>query len=1075
MRSEIKAVCNFLFRFLSLALIPLLLSACFFNANINSMDQGKFISNQPSQNAEVLAPVKLVFVKQPVGHVAPLALFSQQPAIELQDSTGNKIVSGPIATAKINLSLSSGTGVLSGTLSASATAGRLDFSDLMLDQEGVDKKITATLDLSVPEIGALVSAPVSVTSDAFIISSVAAPTDVYSYYARSLSTSPTVTVEGLANGDQVLLYSDNCQTQIASMVASSSSENFYLNNLSPGSYSFHAKRIVGGKPSPCSFVAFNYLIPDTVTVASSQFMNRIMEGIGVKSVDIILSRAQSTDTTVYYSHSGSTATTTQVSRTDGAIIIPAGSLSASLTYIINSDVSVTGETKLLINLEGTDTDKVAVGLKNQALILIKDAQASSKIAVSLTSGSDHACIIDSNQKVYCWGYNFFGQVGVGSLYNLFRTPQLVTAGTSYSYIEANNIRTCAISISGALYCWGSNTSAPGLVDSGTSYKMVSPGIGVTCGITSTDALKCWGSNSSGQVGNGTTTNQALPIVIDPGVSYKYINAGGSYGSVCGITLAGVLKCWGSNASGILGDGTNVDSLSPKIIDSGILYTKVAVGMGLSCGIDTSSKVRCWGSGYIGSGSYADKSVPVIVDGSESYQDIAVQKSICGLTTLGKIKCWGVNNSGELGIGDTTSSSTPLQISSAESFSKVTMGNNFACGIATTGSIVCWGSNAYGQFGTGSAFKNRLPVLLNVSESVKSVSSGGMNTCYINANDQIKCMAVTSGGGAISGEGLNVDRSSYVRVDPLQGYKQIAMSYNGYSSNACAITTGDDLKCWGNNYVGQLGQGQTDPYGHLMPESADFGTKYQKVSIGSGTICGITSSQQLKCWGQNYAGEVGNGNTLAQPTPYVVDSGVNYIDVSAGTFFTCGVTSANVLKCWGSNNSYQLGVGNTTDSSVPIVVDSGVAYSKVVASQISACAITTAGRVKCWGNNSDGRLGDGSGTTRTTPVFINDSSAYIDLSTGGDFNCGVTDANVLKCWGRNFDAQLGNGNASDQSSPVVIDSGVLYDRVSASSVATCARQLVNQKYKCWGTDPLGNLGLQHPLKMYPVNYTLGFEN
>jgi alpha-tubulin suppressor-like RCC1 family protein len=157
------------------------------------------------------------------------------------------------------------------------------------------------------------------------------------------------------------------------------------------------------------------------------------------------------------------------------------------------------------------------------------------------------------------------------------------------------------------------------------------------------------------------------------------------------------------------------------------------------------------------------------------------------------------------------------------------------------------------------------------------------------------------------------------------------------------------------------------------------------------------------------------------------------------------------------------------------VDPGVQYTKVVATSLHACGITIAGRVKCWGNNGYGRLGDGSGTARSTPVFINDSSLYLDISSGGNFNCGVTNTNLLKCWGRNFDAQLGNGDTFDQSSPVVIDSGVLYDLVSASSGSTCARQLVSQKYKCWGIDSLGNLGLKHPNRMYPVNYVIGFEN
>src|SRR5690606_279339 len=104
-------------------------------------------------------------------------------------------------------------------------------------------------------------------------------------------------------------------------------------------------------------------------------------------------------------------------------------------------------------------------------------------------------------------------------------------------------------------------NTPTLVDSGTAYKAVSAGGSHTCGITMDDVLKCWGENNRGQVGDGTYSDRETPVVIDSGVSYSSVSAGLEH--TCAITTAGVLKCWGSNWEYQLGIGDyDMDRSSP---------------------------------------------------------------------------------------------------------------------------------------------------------------------------------------------------------------------------------------------------------------------------------------------------------------------------------------------------------------------------------------------------------------------------------------------------------------------------------------------------------------------------------
>jgi len=146
-----------------------------------------------------------------------------------------------------------------------------------------------------------------------------------------------------------------------------------------------------------------------------------------------------------------------------------------------------------------------------------------------------------------------------------------------------------------------------------------------------------------------------------------------------------------------------------------------------------------------------------------------------------------------------------------------------------------------------------------------------------------------------------------------------------------------------------------------------------IAAGGSHTCALTTTGGVKCWGNNFDGQLGDGTAFANSSTPVDVSGLTsgVSAIAAGGFHTCALTTTGSVKCWGYNRSGQLGDGTTTKRATPVDVSeltSGV--SAIAAGDYHTCALTTTGGVKCWGNNFFGQLGNGLGVAeRTTPVDV----------------------------------------------------------------------------------------------------------
>ena len=203
-----------------------------------------------------------------------------------------------------------------------------------------------------------------------------------------------------------------------------------------------------------------------------------------------------------------------------------------------------------------------------------------------SSAGNHSCVIASDDKAYCWGYNGFGQLGNNNTVNSLTPVAVDTAGVLASktikQIASGGISSCVIASDDKAYCWGSNnfgqlgngnlknSSTPTPVSTtgvlaGKTIKQITAGTEFTCAIASDDKAYCWGGNSSGQLGNNSTINSGVPVAVNTsgvlaGKTIKQISAGSSH--TCAIASDDKAYCWGGNSSGQLGNNSTINSGVP---------------------------------------------------------------------------------------------------------------------------------------------------------------------------------------------------------------------------------------------------------------------------------------------------------------------------------------------------------------------------------------------------------------------------------------------------------------------------------------------------------------------------------
>ena len=354
-------------------------------------------------------------------------------------------------------------------------------------------------------------------------------------------------------------------------------------------------------------------------------------------------------------------------------------------------------------------------------------------------------------------------------------------------------------------------------------------------------------------------------------SFSAIATGQS--STCGILTGGALVCWGDNGFGKLGDGTAIDRYTPVPVSGmGSGVAQVAVGTDHACAVKTDGSAWCWGSnayGQLGDGTYTIRYAPTAVSGlATGVSKLATFRyHNCAVKLDGSAWCWGNNATGQLGDGTTTTRNTPVAVSGmASGAAQMTAGGTHSCAVKTDGSAWCWGSNANGQLGNGTTTSSTTPVAVStMASAVTMISAGFAHTCAVKTDGSAWCWGSNVSGQL--GDGTTISSTTPMAVISMaSGVTQLVAGYN----HVCVRKSGA-VWCWGWNFNGQLGDGtntqRTSPVAVL---GFDFGVT--QIAAGGSQSCAIRTNGSAWCWGSNSNGQLGDGSLTNRTLPVMVTFG-----------------------------------------------------------------------------------------------------------------------------------------------------------------------------------------------------------
>ena len=390
--------------------------------------------------------------------------------------------------------------------------------------------------------------------------------------------------------------------------------------------------------------------------------------------------------------------------------------------------------------------------------------------------------------------------------------------------------------------------------------------------------------------------------------------------------------------------------------------------------------------------------------------------------------------------------------------ELALGQGFTCVRSSTGLVKCWGYNVNGELGLGDT-ANRGDTVSTLPRLLSAIDLGA-------------------------------------------GRKALAISARGGS--ACAWLDRGEVKCWGGNYYGQLGTGDTANRGDgpgemgdaLKPIPLGGALKAIGVSAGARHTCVVLDDGSVKCWGLGDYGQLGQGNKVDVHSPMEVApikfahpatavSASYYLLWSHGGPYgesTCALLDDGSVRCWGytdavphsasadSDNSSGIGDAVGEMSVLPKLTFSGGSPAKSIVAGSVCAAILGDGSLRLWGSGSQlGQPDLGRGPAGMTPSNLAGLPAVAmggktvkSIAIGEDHACAILDGGALKCWGEAYSGQLGLGSAeSTNTAPGSLDpvdlGGHAALQVATGDFHTCAI-LDNGTLRCWGSNDKGQLGL-----------------
>jgi len=515
----------------------------------------------------------------------------------------------------------------------------------------------------------------------------------------------------------------------------------------------------------------------------------------------------------------------------------------------------------------------------------------------VAAGDGFSCGVKTDGTVWCWGRNNVKQLGDGTTTNRTR-PVQVTGLTDATQIIAGQGFACVLKLDGTVACWGDNgagqlgdgtttgRSAPQVIPSLTSVTQISGNFMHVCARLSDSTARCWGWNVLYMLGDGTTTNGLSPVTPSNLTGVAQISAG--VFQTCARLNDGTVRCWGAGNNGGLGDGTTTYSTNTKTSPTGISgVAQIASGTGWNnqCALLLTGILKCWGLntyGAVGNG--------ITLTGSDILQLTPVTAGpfpaaistvefgmyfACAVLVDGTAMCWGANGNAQIGDGTSVSKSVPTQVYGLTGVSQISPNYYHTCAVLNDSTVKCWGRNTYGELGDGTTTARSTavsvsapPVTLSTPTSVAAAATAStlksINVSWA-ANGNASSFTVkiyNSAGSSVLGTKIGVTGSSTTITSSTYGSIADNTAYK-----ITVIAIGD-----GTNYLDSLESGPDSVTTNsltsqaavvLTSTSGTYGTDLSLTTSGgsgSGTVTyAVTTTGTAGC-------SITSGNTLSATSP-----------------------------------------------------------------------------------------------------------------------------------------------------------------------------------------------------------------
>ena len=361
----------------------------------------------------------------------------------------------------------------------------------------------------------------------------------------------------------------------------------------------------------------------------------------------------------------------------------------------------------------------------------------------------------------------------------------------------------------------------------------------------------------------------------------------------------------------------------------------------------------------------------------------------------------------------------------DDFVDVAAGREHTCGIRPSRAVRCWGANDDGQLGDDNRPEaSSSPRTVVGGSAAQMITTLNHHTCVVTGSDDLKCWGRNDDGQL----GDNSTDNAAIATD-VYGASGSWISAGG--AHSCVVDRqNDELICWGDNQFGKLGGGddESDPQRRVVtlrsisPDEPLEGVV--QVGSGSGHSCALDKHNDLWCWGRNHNGQLGRGDTqdgsqLAESVSEMNDPAVS---LSVGYNHSCALDAQRSVWCWGRGDHGQIGQEDPGDQTAPQQVELPGEAIDVDAGRFHSCAAVDSGDVYCWGRDDDGQAGqsDPSGQVDEPEVVDGIGGSVVGVSAGARHSCAVTDTAEVYWWGNNDAGQLGDESAGSAGTPVRVE-------------------------------------------------------